>query len=837
MFSIKKCIKLVALVGVLAGNPSLGNHPSFSVTVVDSADQSPIQYGSVSLVDVDRGKIITGGITDEMGHLTLSYSHRKPYNVKIEFIGYHPQLIEAMKFVDENNVSSDVNLGTIYLSQKALQYDEIEVSASRAPLHFSVDKKTYDVSRADAITGRAMKDFLKKIPSVEMNMNDEITINGDPNIRVLVNGVRLSSTHGKSQPILNLMNAGMIERVDVITNPSVEFDPDGMGGIINIVLKKNFEDSAHSMGSISAGPFHQYAALARIGVNNGKSSHALNLMANSTYEAQKSKRHYEWTYRNFTLNSIQEKSILATPITGGLGYDFQTTISDQHALSLFAGLTLFEHLSTDSILHTSPVVYEMTSNDHKRGWTADLIGVHVFTLNDKYKLLETEMSFSQSGEHQKDINDRISNGTGTDDHRHIYQDDATRTAKLNSIYYQKKSKFGPFSMGVQWNGKWINSELEYLHAPYGFNYDENILAGFFKLEGLKLFDGFFNLSGGIRHESTTTTSSIFDIELPESHQHADTNNVFVALIDSAKSTSPTIRTHNEFYPALKLVHKFPNHVGSLFLDMNRRINRPQLEMVHPFPTSMIDEYHVRTGNPRLKPEKVNMVRLGLKLRNPALMFLGFYYKSIDNLIQHHDVDFVTIGDQSFEVFTLDNTGQGHSFGKEFSVSKDFFSNKLIAQLYYHDWSTDATGAIDSELNSNTSGGSISGDLTVILPESFFISISGKYFSASTIPTGTIDPFWVVDVDLTKQLPLKNFTMVFSISDIFDSQKMKIKTNQSIVNPTSGAPYTQSLISERTQPARLFKIGLSYSFGGLSSFKPHRAQSLPEKKEEPLQIDY
>ena len=136
--------------------------------------------------------------------------------------------------------------------------------------------------------------------------------------------------------------------------------------------------------------------------------------------------------------------------------------------------------------------------------------------------LTTTAAFAQSGEHQKDINDRNSTGTGPDDHSHIFQDDAVETIEFESVYKTQSPKLGMLQGGVSYQSLAINSELEYLHAPYGFDYNEQVSSGYFRIH--KSLKSMLNsLSAGIRIEQRKTSTGVYDIELPDSHQHTDTS--------------------------------------------------------------------------------------------------------------------------------------------------------------------------------------------------------------------------------------------------------------------------------------------------------------------------
>lgn len=823
--------------GVTSGQSNQIDKKDFSITVLDSSDQQPIQYASVSLLKLNSDSIKVGGMTNELGQFTFQHGLTENIDLKIDFIGYQSKIIGDVLTADENGIPIAVDLGAIYLSEKVLQHEDINVLGTRSSLRIGVDKKTYSVGIGDKIVGRNTFDLLRRIPSVDVDMNGDITINGDPNIRILIDGWQMSHTHRPSSFLLDLFDANLIEKIDIITNPSVEYDPDGMGGIINIIVREDstqFEPSLST--SFSVGNFNQFNGSGYFSFQKGRTKNHLFAGVQSGYDFKRSYREYEWFYPRYSWKSVQTKESIETPLSATFTQASTIELSDKHTIKLMSGLSLFTQNSTDSISHILPAEYTMTSHDEKRGWIFDLTGTHNYFSNQNQNIkISTDLNFSQSGEHHKDINDRISNGVGSDDHRHIYQDDAIRVGRISSKFDLLKTPLGHIKSGIQWDHKSVQSELEYLHAPYGFEYLENITSAYVKLKRHQVHKILPSIDIGLRVESYNTDASIFNIQLPESHQHADTTNVFVSLIDSTISTSPAAQSTVTFFPSLNLTKNFNQKKQSIILVLNRRVNRPELIMLHPFPVSLIDEYHVRTGNPFLKPEIVNMAKIGASLTQHGTTKVSMYYKKIENLIQYHDVDFVSVGDLYFEVFTLDNAGTGSSYGKEFSYSNQLFSGKLYSLLHYYDWKTSTKGAVDEDLNSTTSGAVASVNLQYKFNLGSQISLKSKYYFTSTIPSGTIQPYWVIDMDYTKKLFFKNFYFNCSVSDLFNTRMLDIETKQSITNPTSGFTYTQVLHAERSDIGRHFNVGISYTFGITPLLK--LGNSTKSNTDKPIQIDY
>ena len=836
---IHRLIVTCLLGGVSMGAPST-QAAYITGTIVDSTNLSPLEYASISVINPGTNyNIIVGGISDANGEFSIRHTLVGHYTIEVEYIGYETRVFSDLKFSDDEKHAIDVDLGECNLLPKALKLEQVEAVGVKSPLTVGLNKKTFTITKAESILNQSAEVALRKIPSVDVDIDGIISINGDQNITVLINGLRLSGTHGEKHPYLDLVTTGFIEKIDVITNPSVAMDPNGMGGIINIILKDDIVDGFHSSTSFTYGNHKRYNGLLRLSYKKRKMEFELTGFAKSDFSALNSEREYEWLYPSHSLKSIQEKSTTGNPLTGGINLGSSLTISDRNTLRLGSFFTAFDHSSRDSIHHQFPVKYDMTSNNNKRGWNLDASIIHTLEFSND-NLLTTTAALAQSGEHQKDINDRNSNGTGPDDHSHIYQDDAIETKEIESVYRAKFPRFGMIQGGASYQSLVINSELEYLHAPYGFDFNEQVSSGYFRIQK-PLKRMLSSLSAGIRIEQRKTRTGVYDIGLPDSHQHADTSNVFVALIDSSIASSPPDQKVLYLYPELKTGFTSMDKKLSIIMKYGQRINRVKLAMINPFPVSMIDEYHVRKGNPFLKPELVDIYQISFSFRlntKQHPMFTGnIFYKDIQNLIQWHDVDFVTINEQSFEILTAGNVASGKSLGYDLALSLSPTKNiRLI--LDYNNWIKKTSGEGETDLIGNSSGSITDGQIRIAMPWKVDFELWYRRYGRHKIPIGEIDPYYYVDLSIGKAIIDKNVYLTFSVHDLFNSRIMDISTEQAITNPTSGVTYIQKLNATKYNEQRLISLSVQFN---LSAF-PTLGQSKRDRINKPdrsddIDVDY
>ena len=808
-------------------------------TIIDSTDLFPLEYASISVINPGTNyKILIGGISDENGEFSIRHTLVGHYTIEVEYIGYETRAFPDLKFSDEENYTIDVDLGKFNLLPKVIKLEKVDAVGFKSPLKVGLDKKTFTISKAESILNQSAELALRKIPSVDVDIDGVISINGDQNITVLINGLRLSGTHGEKNPYLDLITTGFIEKIDVITNPSVAMDPNGMGGIINIILKDDIVDGFHSSTSFTYGNHKRYNGLLRLSYKKRKMEFELTGFAKSDFSALNSERKYEWLYPSYSLKSIQEKSTTGNPLTGGINLGSTLIISDQNILHLGSFCTAFNHSSRNTN-HNSPPEEHETSNDNKRGWNLDASIIHALKFSDDNSLTTTA-AFAQSGEHQKNINNRNSIGTGPDDHSHIYQDDAIETKEIESVYKTESPRFGMIQGGASYQSLAINSELEYLHAPYGFDFNEQVSSGYFRVQK-SLKSMLSSLSAGIRIEQRKTNTGVYDIELPDSHQHTDTSNVFVALIDSSIANSPLAEKVLYLYPELKTGFTSMDKKLSIIMKYGRRINRVKLAMINPFPVSMIDEYHVRKGNPFLKPELVDIYQISYSLRlnrkQHAVFSGNLFYKDIQDLIQWHDVDFVNINDQSFEILTADNVASGKSIGYDFALSISPLKNiRLI--LDHNNWIKKTSGEGETDLIGNSSGSIADGQIRIAMPWKVDFELWYRRYGRHKIPIGEIDPYYYVDLSIGKAIIDKNVYLTFSVHDLFNSRIMDISSEQAITNPTSGVTYIQKLNATKYNEQRLVSLGVQFNFSAFPTVGQSKRGELnkPDRSDE-IDVDY
>ena len=223
----------------------------FSVTgkVADTQNNSALSYASVRLFKTSDSTFVTGAITNETGEFSIEINAGSYYALT-EFIGYNARKTSGVNVTSQN---SPLNIGTIKLNPSAKTLNEVVVQGEKSTMELTLDKKIFNVGKDLANAGGTGVDILTNIPSVAVDVDGNVSLRGSNNVRILIDGKPSGLVSLKGGSGLQSLQGSMIERVEIITNPSARYEAEGMGGIINIVLKKERKEGFNGSFDIITG--------------------------------------------------------------------------------------------------------------------------------------------------------------------------------------------------------------------------------------------------------------------------------------------------------------------------------------------------------------------------------------------------------------------------------------------------------------------------------------------------------------------------------------------------------------------------------------------------------
>jgi hypothetical protein len=229
------------------------NNINISGLVIDSDSKTPLEYATVSISNSKNTEILYGGITDFEGKFNLEIS-RGIYNIKIEYISFKHKLIKNI------NVSNSLDFGTIELSIDENVLDEVELIGEKTEIEIKLDKTVYNIGKDLTLKGSSVSDVLDNLPSIEVDIEGNVSLRGNESVRILINGKPSGLVGISSNEALKQFPSESVEKVEVITSPSARYNAEGTAGIINIVLRRNKLAGLNGSLSLNSGDPKRYGA-------------------------------------------------------------------------------------------------------------------------------------------------------------------------------------------------------------------------------------------------------------------------------------------------------------------------------------------------------------------------------------------------------------------------------------------------------------------------------------------------------------------------------------------------------------------------------------------------
>ena len=729
-------------------------------TVTNSETNKPIQYASVTLIDKQSNKIISGQLTDIDGYFILSNSEKGNYLIEVQFIGFTPSI--GNDFTFDPSLSTIFDLGTISIQPKELKISAVEVNAERPLYKATVDKKIYVIDQMKTTSGGTCCDVMKKVPSLDLGPNGEVSLRGSENVAVLINGKRagIIGDERKSCAVAVPVPAAMIDRVEIITSPSAEYDPDGMTGIVNIILKEEKASGHNGELSINIGNTNKLNLGSILSYRNNK----LNIFSKFSGEMieQKSNGYYIENISD-SLNSQHFKDNELYFMNFGAKYD----ISDRMLFTSEAKFTKHyqNDLNTTHYYGNLSGPYQVDSQNDGFAQVYEL-GFYKNFLNDSKLALE----FSYD-EQEKDLHE-INVDLQSDLSR--YQLDL-RKIIFKADYYHNLSDNIKYETGYK--GRFNTHDKNYNENNDNFQYDENIHALY--------CSGTFTLTEKLRSKVGVRLEQV----------SANT------IINVAGAPTKTPNNYDQVYHSAHLAYIF-NPYSNLKFAYSGRVNRPELKILDPFPQNQFVSLVDTVGNPNLKPEFIDAFEISYSLtKNKYKTDLSLYHHHIKDIIQgYYDINNNHV--------TYNNSGQGSLNGVDImlKISPLTFWDFIFTSNYY---SSKITGGTDDNLNGNTSGGIIRGISMFKMPNGGDLELSSTQQLSKKNTAGTVEGKF--NLDMAYQISLYDDRLKLTCkainildNDIYD-QNIEIIDNNVVTNIQSYKKYNN----------RTFYITIQYKFGNIS----------------------
>ncbi|MBK8825955.1 MAG: TonB-dependent receptor plug domain-containing protein [Saprospiraceae bacterium] len=237
-------------------------------TVIEEASGNPLEFTTVSVFSQKDSSLIGGGLTDDKGMFNIEVRPGKMYAV-IEFLSYSSKTIPNIIATKDQ---ASIDLGIIKLSSDAISLETVEIVGQKSETTFALDKRVFNVGKDLSNRGGNAQDILDNVPSVTVDVDGGVSLRGSGNVRILIDGKPSGLVGINGASGLRSIPANMIDRVEVITNPSARYEAEGMSGIINIILKKDNRTGINGSFEVSGGWPENYGLGANVNYRKGKTN-------------------------------------------------------------------------------------------------------------------------------------------------------------------------------------------------------------------------------------------------------------------------------------------------------------------------------------------------------------------------------------------------------------------------------------------------------------------------------------------------------------------------------------------------------------------------------------
>ena len=624
------------------------NSGSIKGKVIDKKTNEPLPYVNIILKDND--KIVTGGVTTEDGNFAINKLGLQKYTVEIQFIGY----TTVVKNIDLTS-DANQNLGTIAISEDVSELKDVEVVAERSNMVQKIDRKVINVGKDLIASGTTASEIMNNIPTVSIDpQTKEISMRGNTNVRVLIDG---KPSNVSVEQLLQQIPSASIKQIELITNPSAKYNPEGMSGIINIILHKNSQDGFN--GSINTGVTFGITPKTnsalnmnyRVGKVNFYTNYGFNHGINANNGYVDSERTNQENRQDFNFRNKNNSHLLK------LGMDYY--INEKNTLSAYTNqsFTYGSGTGLTTVVYDDPIANRNTtqffgSDGDNKNQTYDLVYKHDFDKKDENLELQFNYSHTENDENTK-YDETISNPAFNFDRTNIVSG-TTDYFQFNADYVNPLTESTKLELGVetriQNSGNRFNDiNPSFTSANNSFEFGRNIYSAYANL-GKQI--GKWSGQLGVRLE-------YFDLDANFAINETNPN------FNDAQNISDDLFTA---YPSAFLTYT-ANDKNSFNFNYSRRVDRPSIGQISPireWTTPLMES----RGNPALVPQFTNSFEINYtRTTKIGSITSGVFYRSISDEISR--VVFNDPNNPNRNILSYDNFDNNDAFGIETSGNLKF----------------------------------------------------------------------------------------------------------------------------------------------------------------------
>lgn len=641
VFTLLICILLICSLQIPGFSQRNRSTQTISGAVVDNQGAA-IPFANAAVYSNLDSTLVGGAASDVDGKFSIKIRPGN-YYMRVSFLSYREKIIPNV-----NVINKDIDLGTIVLAPDSRVLETVEIEGERSQMELQLDKRVFNVGSDLNSSGGNAADILNNVPSVNVEVDGTVSLRGNENVRILING-KPSGLTSRDPDALRHLQASLVERVEVITNPSSRYEASGEVGIINIVLKKNQQNGLN--GTFTGVLGHPESIGGSYSLNMRRKK--VNFF--SSYGADYRKRPgYSTMYQRFEggaretfQDGNRSRSELSHNLMGGVDYfiDEKNTITGSAMYNFGDGLNRSSLIYND-FLNGTPSGTTIR-NDRE---VEDEENIEA-SLSYKREFEREDQAFTVDFQYNKRYDGEVSSFTQVEDENTILQRSENLATDKNwffqTDYVHPFGTDGKAEAGLRSTNRTVNNEyaLEELQGEQwvvfpAFNnnmiYTERVHAGYV-MAGNKFNK--LSLQAGLRGEYSDITTEL-----------TETNEV-------------NHRSYFDLFPSINFGYEFDKS-RTLQLSYSKRINRPHFWSLLPF-SNFSDSRNFFQGNPNLNPEYTHSFETGYLVNwSSGSILSSAYYRyrvgDIQRVVQVAD-------DGSTRIFPI-NVGSTNAYGLEVNFS-------------------------------------------------------------------------------------------------------------------------------------------------------------------------
>ncbi len=745
--------------------------------ILDSLSSAPVSFATIRVFSSAESKLVNGDISHDAGDFSIEVPFGK-YYVEIDFMGYKSKKSDHFTLSERNPIH---DLGTIRLTTSVSTLDEVVIQAEKSTMELALDKKIFNVGQDLANAGGTANDILMNIPSVSVDPEGTVKLRGSDNVRILIDGKPSGLVSFKGGSGLQQLQASMIERVEVITNPSARYEAEGMAGIINIVLKKERNQGFNGSFEVIMGHPTNLGGAANLNYRHKRINFFINYSIAFREQPGDGKLYQEVYDMDTTSNgSIQDiyrgdTTFILKQNTNGLITGFNTNI--RGGLDYYFNekniLTVSYLYRRSNASRITNIRYEdyLFDPSNMTGFTKRRQDEDEIEPNSEYSLIYKK-SYEQKGHELTAEVKFLDNWESSDQWftQNTYTSDGTETGStleqsLNDEfekqwlfqvdYIKPIGKEGKFETGARASFRdmvndfvvtRVSNEGEYEPLPdldldNVFVYDENIHAvyGILGNKTKKL-----SYQAGIRAEWT---------------------DVKTTLKETPEKVNP--RKYANIFPSAHVTLDLPKE-NAIQVSYSRRVRRPFYNDLSPFMT-FSDSRNYFSGNPDLNPEFSNVYELGhIKYFEKGSLSSSIYYRDTEDKIDR----IRTVNDEGNSVTLPQNLLSEKAMGVEVSSTYAFTSWwKFDFNFNYFHAEIDGSNIVET-YKATTYSWFTRQTSRFTLPKSLDIQVRGNYEAPQNTAQGKRKALYYMDLSMSKDVLSGRGTITLNVLDVFNTRRVR-----------------------------------------------------------------